>query len=890
MTEADLKPKDPEAADAGVELLADAPEPRRPIWAGTLAQIAMWIGGAVALAAAGVALVLADAVGWHGFILLAGITLVALLLLYALAAGDHAARALSGSAAPPTNASAVALGAIQALNDPVLVIDDKGRARWANQAYARLAEEAAGLGAALSLPTPDRIWGAPGGAAVYRLTRAAASGAGAREMLPPLRYVDGRLVVFAAEVSPMAGGGSVWRFAEARGADAHDDAQAPDWAQNAPAGLFIADTEGRVLAANSTLRDWVGADAEAALKLSDLFSGEAARAIAHTRGARGVCRLDASLQRADEAEAPVVLALEWDEERPVRVRGVVYDPATTGAPAARRRGEDEPDMGAMFDTAPFGVAVLDGVDPQSALIVDANASLVHLTAGAATEGARFADLFEPGEDGAELFADASAAGEPVEVKLIGGEGARDAHLFLSPVEDGRRAAYLIDVSGLKELERQFAQASKMQAVGQLASTVAHDFNNHLQAIRLNVDSLLGEHPVGDPSYSRLQTVNNVVARAAGLVGQLKAFSRKETMRVERLDLGDIMSDFSILLRQILEESVALDIRHGRDLPPIRTDRNLLENAVMNLATNARDAMKGVEGGGRLVITTEALDAEAVRAAGAPDPKPGRWAAIHVADNGCGMDEETLAKIFEPFFTTKPTGQGTGLGLASVYGIVKQSGGYVFARSTPGEGTTFSIYLPGCAPKGEAAEMSEEALDAAASAAVEADIAARVKPSGSEAAATDGAAPEAKEGAQTAEPAKPREGRAPSDLAGRGRILLVEDEDAVRTITAKSLAGRGYEVVEADDGEMALEILEEQPRSFDLVISDVVMPGLDGPGLLEKAREHMGDARVLFISGYAEEDFSDILAKETDVSFLPKPFTLPQLAERVKTELAKAMSG
>ncbi len=882
MTDAEL---DAEAGRAGA-LEGDAAEAeapaRTPIWAGMLAQIAIWIGGAIALLSVLVTLILPEAAGWHGLTLLGGVAFVALVLLYALASGGQAARALAVESAGGSSAQGLALKALDALADPVLATDSRGRARWCNPAYSEMAREAHGMGSALSIPTPDRIWGAPGGAHLYRLTRAASAGATGVEVLPALKLADGRMVVYSCAVSPMEGGGSVWRFAAERGAGDIDAAAAPDWADHALAGLFLADLEGRVLAANATLRGWSGVADDKALKLADVFGADGARAISQTRGSDGPVRLEVALKRQGEPSLPAVLALEWDEERPPRVRGLVYDPAATGAPAPTRPDTGEASGGealeAMFATAPFGVALLDGVDPAAARLSAANASLVQLTAGAAAPGTAFSDLFEFGDaDPAEALESVAAGGDPFEVKLRAGEETRDAHLFLSPVQGGRRTAYLIDVSGLKELERQFAQGSKMQAVGQLASTVAHDFNNHLQAIRLNVDSLLGEHPVGDPSYSRLQTVNGVVARAAGLVGQLKAFSRKETMRVERLDLSALMSDFAVLLRQILEETVNLDIRHGRDLPPVRSDRNLLENALMNLATNARDAMKGVEGGGKLVIATEALDAEAVRAAGAPNPKAGPWAAIHVTDNGCGMDEATLAKIFEPFFTTKPTGQGTGLGLASVYGIVKQSGGFVFAKSAVGEGTTFSIYLPGCAPKADEAADPAADADAAASEAVSAAISEAVRQS----------APQEPE---PPAPEEPPAAPAPADLAGRGRILLVEDEDAVRSITAKSLAGRGYEVVEADDGEMALEILEEQPGSFDLVISDVVMPGLDGPGLLEKGRAYIGQARVLFISGYAEEDFSEILARETDVSFLPKPFTLPQLAERVKSELAKAMAG
>jgi two-component system cell cycle sensor histidine kinase/response regulator CckA len=468
-----------------------------------------------------------------------------------------------------------------------------------------------------------------------------------------------------------------------------------------------------------------------------------------------------------------------------------------------------------------------------------------LTGGAAVPGARFADLFEA--EGKEplsaSFAKAiSGSGEPGEASLRHDEGPRPVHVFLGPAEAGRRAAYVVDISAWKDLETQVSQAGKMQAVGQLASGVAHDFNNMLTAIRLNVGELLSRHPVGDPSYQDLQQINATVTRQAGLVKKLLAFSRKQTFRNTVFDVADVLSDCSVMLGQILEETVRLEIRHGRELPLVRADRHQIDNILVNLATNARDAMK--PNGGQLTIRTEGLDAEAVRRAGGANAADGRWAAIHVTDTGSGMDAETRKKIFEPFFTTKAAGEGTGLGLATVYGIVKQSGGYLFVDSEVGKGTTFSIYLPGHIPDAEE----------------EAEIA-------------------AEEAAKTAEVK-------PADLAGHGRILFVEDESAVRNIAAKTLRKRGYEVIEAEDGEEALEILEEEPESFDLLISDVVMPGLDGPSLLKEARQYLGNARIIFISGYAKEEFSDTLSSDLEISFLPKPFDIQQLAERVKQELGR----
>lgn len=840
-TEADRA--DAEASDS----IKTTPAPR---WTAPLARAAFWGAGLGALAAAGVALFAAPSAGWHGFVLLAGIACVAFILLYALAAGEAAGRSLSAGAEGGEAEAGLGHAALDALSDPVLITDARGRAAWANRAYLDLARQALGLGAALGPPAPDRVWTGPASSAIYRLTRAAAAGARAREILPS----QGAGPAYAASVDPIEPGGAVWRFS-ARPGEA-DDMPPPEWADHAPVGLFTADAEGRVLAANATLRDWLGARPDQALKLSDFLAGDTARSVARSRGAEGVIRLDARLIAREGVESPIALAIAWDEARPPRARAVIYGLSSTGAPpgvdqaiAAQSAGRTGRTFDDMFASAPFGVARLDGIEPETAILEDANAALVQYSGGAAIPGKPLADLFDWSEsDGPEAaFASAlSGRGEPVALKLKTGEGARDVHLFLAPARGGKRAAYVVDVSPLKDLERQFAQAAKMQAVGQLASGVAHDFNNMLTVINLNTDMLLASHPVGDPSYFELQRIRSTVARARGMVRKLLAFSRKQTLRVETVDITDAVSDCGVLLRQILEEWVRLDIRHGRDLPFIKVDRTELDNAIVNLATNARDAMRA-QGGGALTIQTEAVDAEDVRRAGAPDPRDGPWAAIHVADEGSGMDEETLTKIFEPFFTTKEPGQGTGLGLATVYGIVKQFGGYLFARSTPGEGTTFSLYLPGYELAPEAPALDEDA---------------------------------------PAAPVAPQAEAEPADMAGRGRILFVEDEAQVREIAAKLLVRRGYEVVEAGDGEEALEILEDEPASFDLIITDVMMPGLNGPAFLEKAGALIGEARIIFISGYAEEEFSETLSKAKGVSFLPKPFSLPALAAQVKAQLSK----
>jgi two-component system cell cycle sensor histidine kinase/response regulator CckA len=398
------------------------------------------------------------------------------------------------------------------------------------------------------------------------------------------------------------------------------------------------------------------------------------------------------------------------------------------------------------------------------------------------------------------------------------------------------------------MEHRLAQTSKMQAVGQIAGGVAHELNNFLLVITLNCDALLARHPVGDPSYGELQSIQNTSARAAELVKMLLAYARKQTFRRDVLDVGAVLTEFAVLMRQVLDERIVFDITHGRDLPNVRADKQQLETVFMNLVTNARDAvlMSG-KGKGSVTVRTKRATTQDVRAAlkglSITDIDECDWAMISVTDTGTGMSPDVATKIFEPFFTTKEQGKGTGIGLATVYGIIKQSDGFIALDSVENEGTTFHVFLP--------ATTAEEASG--------------------EVAAPVGATPESR----------------PMDLAGRGRILLVEDEEGVRNIATRLLTQRGYQVTSAGDGEEALEILENDPNSFDLVLSDVVMPGLDGPSLLKAAKPYLGHARIVFMSGYAEQDFAQTLEDERSISFLPKPFTLAQLAERVKMELAAA---
>jgi two-component system, cell cycle sensor histidine kinase and response regulator CckA len=410
--------------------------------------------------------------------------------------------------------------------------------------------------------------------------------------------------------------------------------------------------------------------------------------------------------------------------------------------------------------------------------------------------------------------------EPVALTIAGLRGLGDAAVLL----------LLKDNSEEAKLKRQIAQATKMQVVGQLAGGVAHDFNNILTAIIGHCDLMLMRHTPGDSDYDDIQQIKSNSNRAAGLTRQLLAFSRQQTLRPQVLQLPDVVSEVSHLLKRLLGETVELVVKHGRNLGPIRADPGQLEQVIINLAVNARDAM-GPKGGGILTIQTYSVKADQVAELGSDVLPVGDYSALSVADTGTGIPPNVLGKIFEPFFTTKEIGKGTGLGLSTVYGIIKQSGGFIFADSKLNEGARFVIYLP----------VHREAA--------------------------------------TAGRARRAEKTKKDELWGSGTVLLVEDEPMVRNVAERALTRHGYTVITADNGEEALEIVAKG-EPIDLLISDVVMPGMDGPTVVREARKSRPDLKILFMSGYAEEQLRKSIDIE-NVNFLAKPFSVTELAEAAR---------
>ena len=391
----------------------------------------------------------------------------------------------------------------------------------------------------------------------------------------------------------------------------------------------------------------------------------------------------------------------------------------------------------------------------------------------------------------------------------------------------------------------------MESVGQLAGGIAHDFNNVLSAIMMATDFLLNAHKPTDPSFQDIMQIKQNANRAAALVRQLLAFSRKQTLRPQVLDLGEALSDLGMLLKRLIGEKVTFPgVVHGRDLWPVKVDISQFEQVIVNLAVNARDAMPD---GGTLAIRTANVPAEQCAAFGHKGMPNADYVLVEVTDTGTGIPPDIIDKIFEPFFSTKEVGKGTGLGLSTVYGIVKQTGGFVYADSAPGK-TAFRIFLPRHVPGAEEALAQIPSGDAPAIA-----------------------------GAMSAADTMAR--AASADLTGHGIILLVEDEEGLRALNARGLASRGYTVLEAGNGVEAIEVLDKQ-GSVDLVVSDVVMPEMDGPTLLKELRRRDPDVKIIFVSGYAEEAFSKNLPSQEQYAFLAKPFTLKQLVAEVKKTLAK----
>jgi two-component system, cell cycle sensor histidine kinase and response regulator CckA len=488
-----------------------------------------------------------------------------------------------------------------------------------------------------------------------------------------------------------------------------------------------------------------------------------------------------------------------------------------------------------FDTLPVALMRLTA----DGRVRDANIAATALV-GAVDAGTMLTDRLEGlGRSVTDWLGDAvsgRADGRPEVLRVRNRETEAFLQVTLSRTTEGGQAgliAVLSDATQLKTLEAQFVQSQKMQAIGQLAGGVAHDFNNLLTAISGHCDLLLLRHDRGDPDFADLTQINQNANRAASLVGQLLAFSRKQTLSPKVIDLRDTLADLTHLLNRLVGEKVRLTLLHDPDLRPIRADKRQLEQVIMNLVVNARDAMP--QGGEVRIETGNQHLAEGLgrdRAVVAP----GDYVVVRVTDEGTGIAPDKLSKIFEPFFTTKRTGEGTGLGLSTAYGIMKQTGGFIFCDSVQGVGTTFTLYFPAH----DVVDVEEAAAEA---------------------------------------PMPRRTVR-----SGEGVILLVEDEAPVRAFASRALRLRGYTVIEAENAEEALRALADAALAVDVFVTDVIMPGMDGPTWVREALKDRPNTRVVFVSGYAEDSFGEGRAQIPNSVFLPKPFSLSELTTTVQNQL------
>ena len=752
----------------------------------------------------------------------------------------------------------VILGAYESLRAPRVIIGADGKVVYANSAFTRMFDPRdRSPMEAMQAQLADNPEGAE---ELARLQQLAAEGTpGQAEIQIP--DPSGRLEWRSIEATPLRG---FPKYAVLRIEDTtsrremeqiirEEQEKLVDFLENAPVGFYSVDGNGRFIFVNHTLAEWLGTTPE------QIISGrQQLHEFVVDGRAKGTTPYDPfgsdGTQRAGEVvmrgihgrtyHAHISQSVVPSERGGLRTRSVVRD-LTPEREMEEALRQSEQKFQRLFEDAPVGIALLDldgrinqcnrGFRRQFAARTEADVVDRDLAALVSAE-ARGELLSSLGKvvAGDELDAPFDITPESNPEWVVA--------LYLNRVEDqaGRVIgviAHCLDTTDQRKLEVQFAQSQKMQAVGQLAGGIAHDFNNLLTAMIGFCDLLLLRHKAGEQSFADIMQIKQNANRAANLVRQLLAFSRQQTLKSKVLNVTDVLAELAHLLRRLVGENIELKMIHGRDLGPVRCDQGQLEQVIINLAVNARDAMAGV--GGKVTIQTKNVSQDAPERHGHEMLDPGDYVLIEVIDEGCGIAKENQGRIFEPFFSTKEVGSGTGLGLSTVYGIVKQTGGYIFVDSEPEKGARFSVFLPRHLPQ-DSAEIPEE---------------------------------------------EDQQKESSPDLTGVGTVLLVEDEDAVRVFSARALRNKGYTVLEAKSGESALVVLGNEGGEIDLLITDVVMPEMDGPRLIREVRERRPDIKVICISGYAEDAFRKKLDQSADIHFLPKPFSLNQLAGTVKKVMA-----
>jgi two-component system cell cycle sensor histidine kinase/response regulator CckA len=796
---------------------------------------------------------------------------VIVLGLFALAGGFFLLLLALGQLAIGEGVTGAGLASVaaEALDEAVLVTGVDARIRYANAAARRLLADG---GASSGLSLDGLYAGEPDATeALYRLRRAAGRGeARIEEFAVAARVLSVAVSPLAPEHVRRPPSATLWRLRDVT-QTVNRDAAARDKLESLlalyerlPVGVVVAESDGTVMLANALVRERLGYDArlatERGLTLADMLSPDSVQLVTAQARRRGeALPLDLDIRAADQSLHPVrLMATEVAGRATATSHAGAAEPLRLIAFTEHAADATGPDAGTAAETrfsslvqaAPFGIATVDA----DGRIVSANSAFARLSLnGTGGLKQRAVDLLVPASD-ADTRAAVEAALEsaiarradakPIEIAL-GAKREYARRLFFHPALRSGGAGfaailYLVDATEEKALQAKFAQSQKMDAIGKLVGGIAHDFNNMLTAIIGYSDILLQTHRPTDAAHADITNIKTSAERAAKFVAKLLTLSRQRTLKVEPLLLDEVVTDWAPMLNRSIGETIDIKIQNGRDLWHVRTDRGEIEQAILNLAVNARDAMPG---GGRLTLRTRNVTERETRKLGLEGMVPGEYVLLEVEDTGTGIAPEILAKIFEPFFTTKAVGKGTGLGLGEVMGTVKQSGGYIYADSTLGKGTTFRIYLP---------RYHVDAEDEAAA----------------------------------ARAAKAAKDKAPVDITGSGRVLLVEDEDVVRSFAVRALKSRGYEVLEAGDGREALEVMEAEGGKVDVVVSDVVMPEMDGPTLMKRLREKRPEIKIIFVSGYPNEAFRASLDEKEQFDFLAKPFSLPQLAAKVKEVLGR----
>jgi two-component system, cell cycle sensor histidine kinase and response regulator CckA len=745
---------------------------------------------------------------------------------------------------------------VDATGDAAVITDAKGRAIYSNAMFLKLAAQS---GVSRLVGFENLYAGYVDFAEpIYQLGQAAKAG---ETMRRDVRVAAGSSAPGASPdkakwlriaVSPLPGdsqkGKTLWRLIDITADRVHQESAFArlqfiiTYLDNAPAGFFSTLPNGKVDYVNATLAGWLGIDLVQAqggtFSLVQLVGEETARQLSSLAPAKGGSQVETFSTMVPTRNGPdlavdIVHRADFDQAGEVLPSRSMVLKRNTFTAHIERSGDG---LKSIEPLVPIGLAVLG----EDGTIVSANPAFLVMSQAIKLKGT-LSSIISPQQRDSVVTAISLARSQPGKRHeadvVIEGAQPKAVRFSFGASRDipGQVLAFALDMTESKTLEVQLAQSQKMQAVGQLASGIAHDFNNVLTPIIGFADLLLAKMRPSDSAFGDVMNIKQNANRAANLVRQLLAFSRKQTMQPKLHSLTEAMSDLGNLLGRVLGEKIDLEIVHSRDLGYVLVDIHQFEQVIINLAVNARDAMPN---GGTLRVKTWNTTVASEQTG--HELLPGDYVVCAVSDTGTGIPADIVEKIWEPFFSTKEVGKGTGLGLSMVYGIVKQTGGYIFCDSEVGKGTTFTIYLP----------RQETPVAAAASQAA------------------------------VAKDATPR-----ADFTGRGRVLVVEDEDSVRAFAMRALQSRGYTVVEAESGERGLAIITEDKDGFELILSDVVMPEMDGPTMLSEIRKRGITTKFIFMSGYAEDAFERNLENPGDFGFLQKPFSLKQLVEKVKEAIA-----